>query len=107
MPESVEKQMIENLVDGYAPPRVKADIPILSFFALRTPKLSDDYTEEQKAAFYEFHRKVTAPFDRSLISEFQVLFPHGKIVVIPEGHHYCFIAQAELVYKEIRDFLLA
>jgi pimeloyl-ACP methyl ester carboxylesterase len=106
MPASIETSMIEKLIDGYAPKKVETVIPILSFFAPRTPRLSDDYTEEQKAAFYEFHRNVTAPFDRSVISEFQVRFPHAKIVIIPEGHHYCFIAQEELVYKEMWEFLL-
>jgi pimeloyl-ACP methyl ester carboxylesterase len=105
MPASVEKMMIENLADGYTPKRVEAQIPILSFFARRRPKLSDAYTEEQKAAFYEFHRKVNEPFARSLISDFQGRFPHARIVVIAEGHHYCFIAQEELVYDEMQKFL--
>jgi pimeloyl-ACP methyl ester carboxylesterase len=105
-PASVEKMMIENLIKGYAPKRVETKIPILSFYARRTPKLSDDYTEEQKAAFYEFHRNVIEPFGRSLISEFQRRFPHAKIVVIPDGHHYCFIVQEELVHDEMRKFLL-
>lgn len=106
MPASVEKMMIENLSEGYAPKQVEAQIPILSFFARRTPKLSDAYTEEQKAAFYEFHRNVNQPFSRSLIAEFQGRFPHARIVVIPDGHHYCFIAQEQLVYDEMRKFLL-
>jgi pimeloyl-ACP methyl ester carboxylesterase len=106
MPASVEKMMSENLIDGYAPKRVEANIPILSFFAPRTPKLSNAYSEEQKAAYYEFHRNVNEPFGRALISEFHSRFPHAKIVVIPEGHHYCFIAQEELVYNEMRKFLL-
>ena len=106
MPASVEKMMVENLIKGYAPKRVEAKIPILSFYALRKPKLSNAYTEEQKAAFDQFHRDVEEPFFRSLISEFQNRFPHAKIVVIPDGHHYCFIAQEELVYDEMRKFLL-
>jgi pimeloyl-ACP methyl ester carboxylesterase len=106
MPASVEKAMIENLIDGYAPKKVEAKVPILSFFAPRTPKLSNAYTEDQKASFFEFHRNVSEPFGRSLISEFQGRFPHAKIAVIPEGHHYCFIAQDELVYNEMRTFLL-
>ena len=106
MPASVEKMMIENLADRYAPKRVDAPIPILSFYAPRTPKLSNVYTEEQKALFYEFHRRVNEPFGRSLIAEFQSRFPDAKIVVIPEGHHYCFIAQEELVHNEMRKFLL-
>jgi pimeloyl-ACP methyl ester carboxylesterase len=106
MPAAVEKMMNENLIDGYAPKRVEVQIPILSFFAPRTPKLSDAYTEEQKAAFYEYHRSIEKPFALSLLSEFQGRFPHARIVVIPEGHHYCFIAQEELVYAEMRNFLL-
>jgi pimeloyl-ACP methyl ester carboxylesterase len=106
MPASVEKRMIENLIDGYAPKKVEAQIPILSFYALRTPKLTNIYTEEQKASFYEFHRNVSEPFGKSLISEFQSRFPHANIVVIAEGHHYCFIAQEDLVYDEMRKFLL-
>jgi pimeloyl-ACP methyl ester carboxylesterase len=42
-----------------------------------------------------------------MIAEFQSRFPHARIVVIPNGHHYCFIAQEELVYDEMRKFLLA
>ena len=106
MPASVEEMMVDNLIDGYAPRRVETQIPILGFFAPRTPKLSDACTDEQKAAFYEFHRNVNEPFARSIISEFQGRFPHAKVVLIPEGHHYCFIAQEELVYNEMRKFLL-
>jgi non-heme chloroperoxidase len=105
MTPSIEKMMMDNLVDGYTPKRVEDQIPILSFYAWKTPKLSDAYTEEQKAAFYEFHRNVSEPVFRSMISEFHDRFPHAKFVMIPDGHHYCFIAQDELVYKEMRDFL--
>jgi pimeloyl-ACP methyl ester carboxylesterase len=106
MPASVEKMMVENLIKGYAPKRVEAKIPTLSFYAQKIPRLSNAYTEEQKAAFDQFNRSVEQPFFRSLISEFQNRFPHAKIVVIPDGHHYCFIAQEELVYTEMRKFLL-
>jgi len=105
MPASVEKMMVENLIKGYAPKRVKAKIPILSFYAWKIPKLSNLYTEEQKAAFDQFEREVAKPFFRSLISEFQNRFPHAKVIVIPDGHHYCFIAQEGLVYEEMRSFL--
>jgi len=105
-PASVEKMMTENLIKGYAPKQVEAIIPILSFYAWKKSKLSNAYTEEQKAAFDQFEGNVAKPFFRSVISEFQNRFPHAKIVVIPDGHHYCFIAQEELVYNEMRKFLL-
>ncbi len=105
MPASVEKMMVDNLVTSYAPKRVEAKIPTLSFYAWKNPKLSNAYTEAQKAAFDEFERNIAKPFFRSLISEFQNRFPHAKTVVIPDGHHYCFIAQEELVYDEMQKFL--
>jgi FMN-dependent NADH-azoreductase len=106
MPASVEKMMVKNLVKEYAPKRVEAKIPTLSFYAWKIPKLSNAYTDEQKAAFDQFEQNVAKPFFSSLISEFQSRFPHANIVVIPDGHHYCFIAQEELVHGEMRKFLL-
>jgi hypothetical protein len=85
---------------------VEAKIPTLSIYAQKIPKLSNAYTEDQKAAFDQFDRSVAKPFFRSLISEFHNRFPHAKIVVITDGHHFCFIAQEELVYDEMRKFLL-
>jgi non-heme chloroperoxidase len=107
MPETVQQMMVENLIEGYAPKPVAAKIPTLSIYAQKIPRLSDAYTQEQKAAFFQFHWEVEQPFFRSLVLEFQERFPHARIVVIPGGHHYCFIAQEELVYYEMRKFLLA
>lgn len=106
MPESVGEMMFENLFNGYAPKRVDAKIPILSFYALGIPKQSNAYTEEQIASFDQFYLNVRNPFYMSLSSEFHNRFPHAKIVMIPDGHHFCFIAQEELVYDEMRKFLL-
>lgn len=106
MPEFVADMMFENLWNGYAPKRVDAKIPTLSFYALGTPKQSNVYTEEQKASFDQFFQHVRNPFYMSLVLEFQNRFPHAKIVMIPDGHHYCFIAQEELVYREMLKFLL-
>jgi non-heme chloroperoxidase len=106
MPAFVEKALVDNLIKGYAPKRVEAQIPTLCFYGQRKRQLTDEYTAEQKAAFEIFIREVRDPFFRSVIAEFQSRFPHAKIVVIPGGHHYCFIAQEDLVYDEMRRFLL-
>ena len=105
MSASIEKMLVENLVKDYAPKKVKAQIPTLSFYGLRRRALTNDYTEEQKAAYDQFCRDVKDPFFWSVISEFQNRFPHAKTVVIPDGHHYCFIAQEELVFTEMQSFL--
>lgn len=106
MPASVEKMMVENLINEYAPKKAGAVIPILSFYGKRKRKMTDDYTDEQKAAYETFHRDVIEPFFRYMVAEFQGRFPHAKIVVIPDGHHYCFMAQEEMVHDEMRKFLL-
>lgn len=100
----VETQLNQNLVAGYAPKTITARIPMLAFFALGKRNLSA-YTPEQKAAFDEFFQNVRQPFFKSVIAEFQGRFPHAKIVEIPNGHHYCFIAQADLVFEEMLAFL--
>ena len=48
--------------------------------------------------------KIT--WTRESIELFRKNVPHARIVEIPDGHHYCFIAQEELVYEEMRKFLL-
>ena len=106
MPESVGEMMFENLIYEYAPKRVDVKIPTLSFYSLGKPKQSNACTEEQKVSFDQFFLNVRNPFYLSLSSEFHNRFPHAKIVVIPDGHHFCFIAQEELVYGEMRKFLL-
>lgn len=105
MPDHVFQMMVENLVKKYAPQRFEAKIPTLGIYAQKIPRLSNAYTEEQKAAFHQYHQSVEQPFFKSLISEFHERFPHAKIIVIPDGHHYCFIAQEELVYNQMLDFL--
>lgn len=105
MPETIEKLMVENLIKGYVPKKVEASIPALIFYALGMPTLQNGYTEEQKASFAQFWRDVRAPVFRSVVSDFQSRFPHAKIVEIPNGHHYCFMIQEELVHAEMRKFL--
>ena len=106
MPATVENMIVQNLIKEYSPKRVSAIIPTLYFIGQRKPNLTDEYTEEQKAAYEQFHKDVIEPFFWSIIADFQSRFPHAKIIVIPNGHHYCFIAQPELVHEEMRRFLL-
>lgn len=106
MPAYVEQAMVKNLVQDYAPKKVTAQIPTLCFYGQRRRTLTDEYTAEQKAAFEVFIRDVRDPFFKSIIAEFQGRFPQAKIVVIPGGHHYCFIAQADQVEAEMWKFLL-
>jgi hypothetical protein len=50
---------------------------------------------------------VALPGFHALMADFQSRFPQARIVVIPGGHHDCFMTEAELVETEMRRCLLA
>jgi pimeloyl-ACP methyl ester carboxylesterase len=105
MSAGIAKQMLE-AANSYTPMRLPAHIPILRFFAMGFARLSDAYSEEQKAMAYQYHEEVWLPYIKSLADEFRNIYPHARIIEIPDGHHYCFVAQEEIVYQEMRKFLL-
>jgi hypothetical protein len=94
---------------GYPPedPHIKA--PTLSFFVVSDSAyaISDDWmTEEQKAQIMDHFETRVKFWKTENIEQFRQNVPHAKIIEIPQGHHYCFIEQEELVYEEMRKFLL-
>lgn len=108
MSDTISKA-INDTFDTYTPEYSKLHVPVLSFFAIRdgSDYLSSDYmTEEQKSQVLDFFKVVLQPYNQQHIEQFQNKVPHAKIVEIPQGHHYCFIKQEELVYHEMRKFLL-
>jgi hypothetical protein len=62
-------------------------------------------TEEQKAELRQHVETRENDWTRESIDLFRRNVPHARIIEIPEGHHYCFIEQEELVYEEMRRFL--
>jgi hypothetical protein len=91
----------------YAPEDAKIKIPVLSFFTRNDHLAFPGYlTEEQKMVKLEFWRKAWIPWIDKNIKRFQTDIPHARIIEIPDGHHYCFMAQEDLVYDEMRKFLL-
>jgi non-heme chloroperoxidase len=101
---------IEDTFASYTPQYSQLHVPVLSFFA--TPDgsdyLSSDFmTEEQQVQVMDFFKTILQPYRRQYIESFQQLVSHAKVVEISQGHHYCFIKQEEIVYAEMRKFLLA
>jgi len=105
MPASVETMIVENLVKDYAPKRVETVIPTLFIIGNRKRTRFEGYTAEHIKAYEKFDREIREPFFWEIVSEFQGRFPHAKIIVIPGGHHYCFMAQEQLVFEEMQKFL--
>ena len=105
-----EFKAIKNTIDTYTPEYSNIQSPVLSFFTLQDGSafLSPEYmTDEQKTLVMEYFKKVRLPFTRRYIEQFKRQLPHAQVVEIPHGHHYCFIKHEELVYEEMRRFLLA
>lgn len=108
MPDTIS-QALKATLDSYTPEDSKIQAPVLSIYAITGGDyyLSPDYmTEEQKALVVEFFDTIRPPLQRELIGQFQRSVPHARIVEIPKGHHYCFIKHEELVFDEMRKFLL-
>jgi pimeloyl-ACP methyl ester carboxylesterase len=102
-------QAINDTVNHYVPEYSNIQPPVLSIYAFRDSSdyLSSDYmTEEQKTQVVDFFTNVLWPHDEKIIEQFRRDVPHAKIVIIPQGHHYCFIKHEELVFDEMRKFLL-
>jgi len=94
---------------SYLPEDAQIRTPVLNFYAMRdnTYFVAPSYmTEEQQARMIDFFEKFQKPWNMHSIEKFRRDVPHARIVEIPHGHHYCFIKHEELVFDEMRKFLL-
>ncbi len=117
--KSPEGKIVDKMTDGickafsdtlssYTPENSKIQAPVLSIYVILDgdDALSLDYmTVEQKALVTEFFDTIRPPLTRECIEQFRRDVPHAKIIEI-KGHHHCFIKQEELVFDEMRKFLL-
>ncbi len=103
---SVEKQILDTL-QKYDHRQANIGVPVLSFDAnsSSTPIAPIFYTEEQKELQLEYHKELME-FRKKEMRKFLDDIPHARLVEVPNGHHYCFIAQENFIYDEIRKFLL-
>ena len=102
----IAKAMMDAM-NSYASEFTSILVPVLSFYAIPTTLESPDYlTEEQKNLWLEFMHHVFLPSRKKNREKFRADVPHARIIEIPDGHHYCFIVQEDLVYEEMRKFLL-
>ena len=102
-------QAVNTTLNSYQPEDSKIQAPVLSIYAINSSDyyLSPDYmTHEQKVLVIEYFDRIRPPLQRELMEQFRRSVPHARIVEIPNGHHYCFIKHDELVFDEMRKFLL-
>jgi pimeloyl-ACP methyl ester carboxylesterase len=99
---------LRDMMTSYVLEDSKIKAPSLAFFVLSKGlnTISEEWmTEQQKAEILNHVETRENLWTRESIELFRRNVPHARIVEIPEGHHYCFIEQGELVYEEMRKFL--
>jgi len=109
MPKAVGEALSQTMV-SYTPEDAQICLPTLSIYALQdgADYISADFmTAEQIAQVIEFFEADRMAYQSESIARFRRLVPQARIVEIPRGHHYCFIKQEEIVYEEMRRFLLS
>lgn len=102
---SIMRQLMEDAT-AYSPEHVIIKVPVLCFEVVSTPIRPSYFSEEQKRAADEFNQTQWMPFKRQESAQFRQDIPQVKLIEIPNGHHACFISDEDLVYAEMRKFLL-
>jgi len=107
MSDAIGATLHETIVH-YVPEDAQIHAPVLSFFALTNSAifLADFMSAEQQAQVIEFFDTVRTPWLRAWIEEYRRRVPQARVIEIPNGHHLCFIPQADFVFDEMRKFLL-
>jgi non-heme chloroperoxidase len=105
--DGISKAITETM-SGYTPEYAKIRAPVLCIFPIRdnTYYVAPFMTKPQQAQMVEFYETVQLPWTRHCIEQFRRDVPHAKIVELPHSHTYFFITQEELVFNEMRMFLL-
>jgi hypothetical protein len=106
---SAINQALNDTLTSYVPEVSGIRVPVLSIYTILDSAnfLSPEYmTVEQQEQVIEFIDVLRPPHQRECIEHFRRQVPQARIVVIPRGHHYCFIKHEELVFEEMRKFLL-
>lgn len=109
MSSTIESALNATL-SSYDPEDAKIQAPTLSFYAFldATSFISQEYmTEAQQKQVIDFFETTRRDWIQQSLEQFRRNVPHAKVVEIPHGHHYCFIKNEELVFSEMRKFLLS
>jgi len=106
---NAQARALRSTLRHYSPEFAALHGPVLSFFALRDgwDYISTDHmSPEQQRQVLEYAENTVQPFTRQWAQEFQQLVPQAQVALIPNGHHYCFIKNEELVFAAMQRFLL-
>jgi pimeloyl-ACP methyl ester carboxylesterase len=103
-------QALANTLKNYVPEEAGIYAPVLGIFSISNGSyyISDDWmSDEQKSLVRDFFENENKAWIQENIELFKRNLPHSRLLVLPEGHHYCFIRREAEVYQAMKDFLLS
>jgi pimeloyl-ACP methyl ester carboxylesterase len=107
MSDEVSKALTD-MMTSYVLEDSKIKAPTLAFFVLSKGlnTISEEWmTDVQREDLRKHVETRENAWTRESIELFRQNVPDAKSIEIPQGHHYCFIEQEELVYEEMLKFL--
>ena len=106
MSDTINKALMDTWT-GYELEDSKIKVATLAFYALSKglSSISNEWMTKEQIAELRNHAETR---ENAWTWESMELFrrnaPQTRIIEIPNGHHYCFIGQEELVYEEMWMF---
>lgn len=101
----IMRQMIDSAT-MYDAQHANIKMPVLRLEAKGDPIRPAYFTDEQRKAADDFHRNQYIPFDQQVTARFKKNIPQARVIELLNSHHYCFISDEDLVYEEMRKFLM-
>ena len=106
MPPAIASALMQGSSD-YHKEYAAVQAPALSFYAMSDHPATPDYlTDTERRQFQEFVEQVWKPSKLRSIEQFRSNMIRGRIVELPNTHHYCFLDREDEVVREMRKFLL-
>jgi len=102
---AIMRQMIESAT-MYDPKHANINVPVLRLEAKGDPIRPSYFTEEQIKVADGFHRNQYVPFDQQVTVRFKKNIPQARVIELLNSNHNCFISDEDLVYDEMRKFLM-
>lgn len=85
----------------------KVRCPCLAFVAVNDfpSEMIPPMPESARPALERFAYDGLLPFQAAAVREFEQGVAHGRVITLPDTHHYCFVQRLDQVAGEMRKFL--
>lgn len=86
----------------------KVHCPCLAFVGINdlSTEMIPPMPESARAALESFALNALLPFQAASVHKFEQGIAHGRLIAMPDTHHYCFVQRLDQVTASMREFLL-